>query len=237
VVNRRQPSLDALEQRLGYGFASRALLLQALVHSSYLNEAAGAGAASNERLEFLGDAVIGYVVARELYERFPEAQEGQLTELRAFLVRWETLAEAARRLDLGGYLVLGKGEEQTGGRQRPMNLARVFEALVGAAAEDGTMQETKSLVLRLLRPELESLELTSDVSDIKSRLQTAMQARFGKTPGYHTVGVDGADHARVFRVEVQLDGRVLGEGSGRNKRAAERAAAAQAFARLADEHR
>jgi ribonuclease-3 len=228
-------ALTALERRLGVTFRNRAMLAQSLVHRSYLNEARRPPEDSNERLEFLGDAVIGFVVARELYRRFPLASEGQLTELRAHLVRWETLATVANRLGLGGYLVLGRGEEQTGGRERPMNLARAFEAVVGAVMQDSTLRNAERFVLRELRPELNGLLPTTNVADIKSRLQEWAQATLGATPIYHTVGVEGPDHARSYRVQVEIAGRVLGEGAGRNKRTAERAAATQALGATADD--
>jgi len=227
--------LDALEAKLGILFKNRALLAKAMVHRSHLNEAKRPDIESNERLEFLGDAVIGFVVARELYRRFPGVPEGQLTELRAHLVRWETLATVAGRLDLGKHLALGRGEERTGGRERPMNLARAYEAVVGALLEDRGLRDTERFVLRTLKADLAELEATSNVADIKSRLQEWVQGRVGGTPIYQTVAVVGPDHAREYRVQVQIGDRVLGEGLGRNKRTAERAAAAEALTRLTDD--
>ncbi len=237
-MNATPSGLEQLEQRLGVRFRQRALLAQALVHRSHLNEARRPDEDSNERLEFLGDAVIGFVVARELYRRFPSAQEGQLTELRAHLVRWETLATVATRLDLGRHLVLGRGEEQTGGRNRPMNLARAFEAIVGAViedSEDGSLNDAERLLLRELGPELATLSPNTDVADVKSRLQEWTQGRLGETPVYRTTGVEGPDHAREYRVQVLVGERVLGEGTGRTKRTAERAAAAEAMQRAEDD--
>jgi ribonuclease-3 len=230
-----RPDLEPLESHLGRRFRDRNLLGHALVHRSYLNEANRPDTDSNERLEFLGDAVLGFVVARELYRRFPTALEGQLTELRAHLVRWETLAEAAKRLDLGAHLELGRGEEQTGGRQRPLNLARAFEAVVGAVLEDGSLDEAEGLILRLLQPELDALQATTNMADVKSRLQEWAQSRLGAIPVYRTVDIAGPDHERTYRVEVQVGDQVMGEGAGRNKRTAERAAAAEALERLADD--
>ena len=227
--------LGALEGKLGIQFKNKALLAKAMVHRSHLNEAKRPDIESNERLEFLGDAVIGYVVARALYRRFPGVPEGQLTELRAHLVRWETLAAVAARLDLGNHLALGRGEERTGGRQRPMNLARAYEAVVGALLEDRGLRQTERFVLRTLKADLAELEATSNVADIKSRLQEWVQGRLGGTPIYQTVAVVGPDHAREYRVQVQIGDRVLGEGLGRNKRTAERAAAAEALTRLTDD--
>lgn len=225
-------NLDVLQQSLGRRFDDVDLLAHALVHRSYLNEASLSAGDSNERMEFLGDAVIGFVIARELYRRFDTLAEGQLTQLRAMLVRWETLAAVANRLDLGAYLVLGKGEEHTGGRQRPMNLARALEAVVGAIAEDGTFRDAERFILRVMRPELDALKPNDNVRDIKSRLQEWAQARLAVTPGYQTVGVSGPDHARVYTVEVQVGDRVLGTGNGRNKLTAERAAATEALRQL-----
>jgi ribonuclease-3 len=232
-----RPSAD-LEAALGYRFTDRRLLDLALVHRSVLNEmpeGTSDTADSNERLEFLGDSVIGFVVARELYRRFPQAQEGRLTELRAHLVRWETLGEAGAALDLGSYLRLSRGEERSGGRDRPLILARAYEAVAGAILEDGTLKAAERFVLRTLRTHLAALDAASDVSDVKSRLQSWAQGRFGLAPSYRTVGVSGPDHARTYAVEVVLEDRVLGSGTGPNKRSAERAAAAQALQRAADD--
>ncbi len=181
-------------------------------------------------MEFLGDAVLGFVVARDLYRRFPEASEGQLTTLRAQLVKGETLAAVARRLGLSDLLELGRGEEQTGGRERPLNLARAYEAVIGAVAEDGGVTAAEAFIRRTLAPELRSVAPGESTHDPKSRLQVLCQARSGQTPVYRVASIDGPDHARLFRVEVAVGERVLGSGTGSNKRTAERLAAEMALA-------
>ena len=205
---------SALERILAYRFDDAAILQRSLVHRSYLNEVKADSVRSNERLEFLGDAVI------------------QLTELRSHLVRWETLGQVAARLGLGEYLVLGRGEERAGARARPMTLARAYEAVVGAIHEDGGIARAHEFILRSLGHELDSLQATTDVADVKSRLQTRAQAELGTLPAYRTVHVSGPAHERIYRVEVSVNERVLGTGEGRNKRGAERAAAEQALQQL-----
>ncbi|HEY7293490.1 MAG TPA: ribonuclease III [Dehalococcoidia bacterium] len=220
--------------RLGVRFRHPELLRRALVHRSLLNETGRPATESNERLEFLGDAVLGFVVARDLYRRFPEASEGQLTTLRAQLVKGETLAAVARRLGLSDLLELGRGEEQTGGRERPLNLARAYEAVIGALAEDGGLRAAEAFIRRTLAPELRAALPFDGAFDPKSRLQMLCQARAGKTPVYRVARIEGPDHARVFHVEVALDEQVLGSGEGRNKRTAERLAAEMALETLAE---
>ncbi|HLZ71177.1 MAG TPA: ribonuclease III [Dehalococcoidia bacterium] len=222
----------AAEQRLALRFRRPELLQRAFVHRSLLNETGQPATDSNERLEFLGDAVLGFVVARDLYRRFPEASEGQLTSLRAQLVNGETLATVAKRLELSELLRLGRGEEQTGGRGRPQNLARAFEAVIGALVEDGGLTAAEAFIRRTLAPEFVALASGEPAGDPKSALQVRCQARWSQTPVYRVAGIEGPDHARRFRVEVSLGERVLGSGAGSSKRSAERAAAEMALAAL-----
>ncbi len=221
-----------LEQRLGVRFDDPVLLQQALVHSSYVNENAGSFPESNERLEFLGDAVLGLVIADELYAAFPGEDEGMLTELRAHLVRRDTLAKAARKLDLGAALLLGKGEDDGGGRHRPTNLAHVYEAIVGAVFLDSGLETARSFVLASLREELVYVADESFTLDPKSRLQEISQSRFQTTPRYTVVETEGPDHARRFTVEAVIQGETVGSGSGRSKQAAEKQAAQKALEQL-----
>jgi ribonuclease-3 len=220
--------LAQLQKALGLKFKSSSLLEQALVHRSYLNEARAQGLESNERLEFLGDAVLGLIVSQQLCARFPDLDEGDLTRLKTSLIRWETLARAAERLSLGDHLLLGRGEESTGGRQRPSNLARVLEAVIGAAFLDRGLDKTRDLVLRCLAPDIDRVETGQVALDSKSRLQQLAQSYWHETPVYRTVAATGPDHAKVFTVEVQAAGRTLGRGSGRSKKEAESEAASQA---------
>jgi ribonuclease-3 len=230
VVARSKRS--ALEQRVGVKFNDAALLKQALVHSSYVNENPHAAPESNERLEFLGDAVLGLVVADELFAKYPDQDEGQLTELRTLLVRGGTLAKAARRLKLGDGLFLGRGEEAGGGRSRPTNLAHAYEALVGAVFLDRGLATARRFVRQSLEPEFESLPVRPFPLDSKSRLQELSQSRYQTPPQYRLVEAVGPDHARRFTIEVLVQGRPMGRGEGLSKQEAEKEAAREALARL-----
>lgn len=186
--------LDTLQSVLQVQFEDISLLKQALVHRSYLNENPDFELPSNERLEFLGDALVGLVVAEELYRQFPELPEGELTHLRSILVRKETLARLAVSLRLGDYLCLGKGEESSGGRQRESNLARVFEAVVGAILIDRGFVVARDFVLERLGEELERLKAVKPGVDYKSALQQFTQSRLQLTPVYRTVSEAGPEH-------------------------------------------
>lgn len=221
-----------LERRLGVKFKKRALLQQALIHSSYVNENPNLAPESNERLEFLGDAVLGLVVADDLFEAYPDEDEGHLTELRTHLVRRDTLAKAARRMHLGADLLLGRGEEAGGGRGRPTNLSHVYEAVTGAVFLDGGLNAARKFVRTSLRPELEEMTERSFPADPKSRLQELSQSRYQTPPHYRQVHAEGPDHARRFTIEVLVDGKVFGVGSGRSKQDAEKEAAHEALTNL-----
>lgn len=184
---------------------------------------------SNERLEFLGDAVLGFVVADELYTRFPDSSEGELTKLRAALVRGETLSRIASSLQLGEYLFLGHGEEESGGRSRPRNLSCALEAVIGAVFLDRGFDIARDFILKLLDDEVDVVVEDKLTDDYKSRLQQVIQSEQKITPVYRTVEEIGPDHAKVFTVEVLAGDTVLGRGSGRSKRAAEMDAARQAL--------
>lgn len=221
-----------LQRKLKVRFKHPELLAQAMVHRSHLNEALGEQLESNERLEFLGDAVLGCVIARRLFDRYPQVDEGRLTELRAHLVKGETLAHVAERYGLGRYLLLGKGEDATGGRIRPLNLARVFEAVLGAMLLDTGFARTEKFILRALAPELEELGGGDLPTDVKSQLQHAAQALFGMPPRYRIVSAEGPDHAKLFTVEAVVGEKVLGTGRGLSKRIAEKQAAGEAMRAL-----
>jgi len=223
---------SALEGRLGVKFKDPTFLRQALVHSSYVNENPGLEPESNERLEFLGDAVLGLVVADELYGAFPDQDEGKLTELRAHLVRRDTLAKAARRLQLGEELLLGRGEDAGGGRHRPTNLAHAYEAIVGAIFLDGGFAGARRFVQRSLKPDFEAITERAFPFDPKSRLQEISQSRYQTTPAYRLVGASGPDHARRYTVEAVVDGHALGSGEGSSKQQAEKEAARRALESL-----
>ena len=217
--------LEEIQQALGVSFKNISLLEQSLVHRSYLNENPDFSLPSNERLEFLGDAVLGLIVADNLYRGFPHLSEGEMTRLRAFLVRQETLAEVATSLNLGQYLYLGRGEASGGGRERPSNLACALEAIISAVFIDQGLARTRKLVLRWLNPRLEKALQEEQGSDYKSRLQEVIQARQHLTPVYRMVEVVGPDHARQFTAEVVVGKKVLGRGQGSSKQIAEMEAA------------
>jgi len=224
--------LDALQQTLGISFNNLSLLEEALVHSSYINENPSLAPASNERLEFLGDAVLGLIVAERLYQDFPHADEGEMTRLRAALIRRDTLARIARAIGLGGYLYLGKGEEASGGQRKPANLAGALEAVIAAIFLDQGSAITKDFILRLLNPELQKAVSQGAGVDHKSRLQELIQAREQQTPAYRIVEEVGPDHDKWFTVEVMVGDTVLGRGSGKGKKAAETEAARSALKQL-----
>ena len=221
-----------LEDLLGTAFRDESLLRQAFVHRSYLNENPEAALDSNERLEFLGDAALGLAVAQRLYEHFPTHGEGLLTELRAHLVRRDTLARAAERLTLGEHLLLGRGEESAGGRRRPSSLAAVFEAVVGAILLDQGLAAVERFVSSALAIELEGIRSGIVPADPKSRLQILVQSRGQPLPEYRTSKAEGPEHARLFTVEAYLNGDVVGVGQGKTKRQAEREAARRALEKL-----
>jgi ribonuclease-3 len=223
--------LVELSERLGVEFGDYSLLSRALTHRSYINENPAITLEDNERLEFLGDAVIDFIVAGYLYHRFPEMDEGELTALRAALVRAETLAKFARAVDLGRYLRLGYGEEESGGRERTPLLCATFEAVIGAIYLDRGLERARPIVEGYIRPMLEQIRAGSLHKDAKSEFQVWAQARFNKTPHYRVIDSEGPDHAKTFTVRAMVGDETWGEGRGRSKQLAAQAAAAAAMAR------
>ena len=218
-----------LEERLGYQFQNRTLLENALTHSSYANEHRDAGMPSNERLEFLGDSVLGMVVADHLYREHPNMPEGELTRTRAAMVCEDSLVEVARTLDLGRYLRLGKGEDAGGGRTRPSILADATEAVIAAIYLDGGIAQARRTIRTLILGNEEELSASRDY---KTALQELVQKESGQKLTYRLVGETGPDHAKCFSMEVDLNGTVIGAGEGRTKKAAEQAAAKAAIVTL-----
>lgn len=216
----------SLEGALGASFEDRAVLALALVHRSFLNENPGAFPESNERLEFLGDAFLGLVVAEELFARHPGKPEGELTAMRSALVCGEALARIARSLDLGGHLLMGRGEEASGGRDRPSNLAAAFEAVTGALLVDQGYHAARSFVIRVMADEM---SLEEAPRSPKSLLQEMVQCRGAGSPSYRVVETKGADHDPEFTSEVEVSGKVVGRGTGRRKSLAETEAAREAL--------
>ena len=224
--------MEALEEKLGYRFTDRALLANALTHSSYANENRGRGAQSNERLEFLGDSVLGMVTADYLYRTHPDLPEGDLTRTRAALVCESSLVEVAQRLDLGAYLKLGRGEEAGGGRERPSIVADAVEAVLAAVYLDGGIGSARKLIQRFI---LDKEGEKSASRDYKTALQELVQRESGRVLGYKLIGSWGPDHAKVFSVEVDLNGAPIGQGRGRSKKEAEQMAAKAAIEKMAAE--
>jgi ribonuclease III len=225
------PDTARLQQSLGVSFKNTALLEQSLVHSSYINENPGFTLGHNERLEFLGDAVLDFVVAVRLYKEFPTISEGEMTRLRASLVRRETLAAIARNIDLGSFLYMGKGEEASGGRQKLPNLASALEAVIAAVYLDGGITVAEQSIIRLLAGEWQKLAAGA-AGDFKSRLQEYAQSKFQSPPMYRLVSESGPDHDKSFIVDVSVNGKTAGVGSGKSKKLAETEAARQAMEKL-----
>ena len=223
---------NELQKTLGVSFQQPDLLTQALTHSSYANENPGIAPTSNERLEFLGDAILGLIVAENLFRDFPGMSEGEMTRLRSILVKQETLARVAESIKLGNYLYLGKGEEASGGRDKPANLARALEALIAAVYLDQGSAATEQLVLEILDTELLKTLYQGAIIDYKSQLQELLQAKTQQTPVYNLIETQGPDHNKNFTVEVRLGNDMLATGVGRSKKKAETEAARIALEKL-----
>ncbi|MEZ4510547.1 MAG: ribonuclease III [Chloroflexota bacterium] len=224
--------LRELEGILDIDFQDYSLLLRALTHRSFLNENPDELLEDNERLEFLGDAVLSFVVGAFLYNRFPEKKEGELTSLRAALVRAETLAQFARQIELGRFLRLGFGEAESGGRERTPLLCAAFEAVVGAVYLDRGLTAVKPLVEKLVGPALSTILSASLHKDARSEFQVWAQATHSITPHYEVINTEGPDHAKVFKVQVLVGDTAWGEGTGRSKQLASQAAATAAMSRV-----
>lgn len=229
------PTLDErverLEATLEIAFADRATAVAAITHKSYCNEHRE-HASHNERLEFLGDAVVDLAISQRLMERFPQADEGALSKMRALLVNEESLAKVARGLDLGELLLLGKGEERTGGREKSSVLADALEAVLGAVFLSGGMTAAMTLVDRWFGGLLDTVAEGGSGTDYKTRLQEQVQGRLRASPRYRVVAEAGPDHSKEFEVEVTLGAQVFGRARGRSKKEAEQLAAQQALATL-----
>ena len=218
-------------QRVGLSFRNMGLLMRALTHRSYLNEYRDAPE-DNERLEFLGDAILDFLVGEWLYHRFPEKREGDLTRIRAALVCREQLAAFARQIDLGRAMRLGRGEAANGGRERDTLLSATFEALIGALYLDSGLETVRAFLMPLLEPAIALILEQRLDEDPKSVLQEWVQARGHASPTYHTISVEGPEHQRIFRIEVRVDGEPWGVGTGPSKREATKAAALDALQRI-----
>jgi ribonuclease-3 len=228
-----KPKLDPaeLETRIGYVFRDRSLLQLALTHPSVAHEQ-GVPMQTNQRLEFLGDAVLQLVLTRELYEKFPDFGEGPLTKARAKMVNRRTLAEHARHISLGRFLIVSRGEEIHGGRERPSALADTFEALLGAIFLDSGFEVAREFILTQFHAGFGSLGVIPTLENPKGELQEFLQSTSSQAPQYHVVAATGPDHDRVFECTVHHNGEELARGQGKSKKAAESEAALQALATL-----
>ena len=230
-MSKSEEAISAFEAALGLRFRDRELLTQALTHRSFVNEYDG-DALDNERLEFLGDAVLDLIVADLLYRKFPRVDEGELTQLRAALVKTESLAQLGVDCRLGEYLRIGHGEELSGGRERLTILCRAFEAVIGAIYLDRGMAAVKGFVVPPLLDLLDHIIREGLHIDARSELQERVQARLNIKPDYHLAGAEGPEHAKEFRVEVAIGDMLIGSGVGGSKRAAAQDAARAALKQL-----
>ncbi len=222
--------MKTLETKLGYQFQNPKLLDHALTHSSYANEHHLGSISSNERLEFLGDSVLGMIVADHLYRTFPDLPEGDLTRIRANLVCEGSLVLVAKEWDLGRYLKLGKGENACGGRSRPSILADAVEAVLAAVFLDGGLEHDRDIIQRFLLDRMEQVNRAS--RDHKTYLQELVQRKSGQVLSYELIGESGPDHNKTFQMQVLLNGQPIGQGTGHSKKEAEQAAANAAIERL-----
>jgi ribonuclease-3 len=229
-MTKRDPSVFADEH--GLVFNNSELLKTAFVHSSYVNELADSDQEDNERLEFLGDSILNFVVSEWLFARYPNSREGDLTAMRAALVKRDALARFARRLNLGDFLFLGHGEEESGGRKRAATLCATFEAVIGAIYLDLGIDVVRDFVLPIVQADLGRSTLETLHKDPKSRLQEWSQSTFGVLPRYKQIDHAGPDHAKIFMFQVTIRDRRLGVGEGASKQEASLAAAAMALHRL-----
>ncbi|MFC1540711.1 ribonuclease III, partial [Candidatus Margulisiibacteriota bacterium] len=226
--------LHECEKKLGTSFLNKVLLNQSLTHSSYGHEQK---IPDNERLEFLGDAILKLVVSEYVYHKFPERAEGDLTKIRAAVISDETLANVGRKLNLGSYLLLSANEKRTGGMRRKSNLANTLEAVIGAVFLDSGIGKSREMILGFLASEIEKVSRVGYITDFKSTVQEYAQKRKWELPRYRVIRETGPKHRRVFWMEVKIQGKRYGTGRGRNKKEAEQRAAMHALSRLRSEGR
>ena len=223
--------MEELEEKIGYGFKNRELLRTALTHSSYANERHGGDCRSYERLEFLGDSILGLITAEFLYAHEPRLPEGRMTKLRAELVCESSLYRVALKLELGKHMRLGRGEEHTGGRQRPSILADMVEAIIAAMYQDSGMEQSRRFVLEMILKDA-PIDESHTNADYKTRLQELVQRKSDQHISYTMTGESGPDHNKLFSFSVSINGVPAGEGSGRTKKEAEQMAAMKALEAL-----
>lgn len=236
IDKEREKKLKDLERKIKYNFKNKDILNLSLTHSSYAYEKDNKSNAQNERLEFLGDAVLNLIVSDYIYYRYPEKPEGELAKIRAFLVNKTVLAKIAKKLDIGHYLLLGKGEELTGGRKRNSILANAVEAIIGAIYLDKGIKEVRKFIICQLEKDMELLERDGKYNiDSKTLLQEITQEKFKVLPEYRVVRIKGPDHKRLYEIDVLIKDKVSGFGTGRSKKEAEQRAALMAIEKLEKE--
>jgi ribonuclease-3 len=228
----RLKKLKIFEKSTGYGFRNKSLLNQALTHKSFANEKNMERSSDNERLEFLGDSVLGLVISHTLFNECPGEDEGVLTRYKSQLVSGETLARIAKELAIGEYLLLGKGEEASGGRKHLSNLMCSLEAIIGAVFLDGGLKASHGFITKIFRPEIQLVKEGRGSKDYKSIFQQIALRKFKTTPSYKVLSEIGPDHKKHFIVEAVVAGKRLGIGSGHNKKSAEQASAREAISAL-----
>lgn len=226
--------LSTLETIIGYSFTNKELLRQALTHKSFANENATLGLLHNESLEFLGDSVLGFVISTSLYARFPGHSEGDLSRFRSYLVSGEHLVRLARTLQLGDFLLLGRGEHKTQGRQKKNILTDSLEALIAAVYLDGGIRHVRTFINRIFHDAIKNLEAKKPViHDYKTRLQEYLAESRSAIPRYTITGEEGPDHEKTFYAQIEVNGEVLGSGEGTSKKQAQQMAAREAMEKLA----
>ncbi len=222
----------ALEQSLGYSFRDRQLLLEALTHRSFYHEHPDQAYAYNERLEFLGDSVLGFVIVEYLYSLESKLPESVMAKTKSYIVKEAVLSDLASHISLGKYLRLGKGEETTGGRTKRSLLADAVEAVLGALYLDGGLGEARSLILSFLKEKIDSIISSGEFHDFKTELQEKTQMLFGSIPAYKIIKQEGEEHKKIFTIEVHIAGEHYGTGIGKSKKEAEISAAKEALKKL-----
>lgn len=225
-------NLTGLEKSLGYSFKKKSLLKEAITHKSYAHEKQNRSVAFNERMEFLGDAVLELIISEYLFMTYSEYTEADLSRIKAYTVQESTLSMTAKEMDLGKHLLLGKGEEITGGREKASLLANVFEAVLAAIYMDSGYKKARDFVLKHLKDKIDKIESMKFIFDYKTRLQEVAQAQFGILPKYVTDKEEGPEHKKTFQVKVLINDKLLGSGKGKTKKAASQKAAEAALKKI-----
>jgi len=227
-----EPGISQLQKSIGHKFKDKDLLVEAITHKSFRHEYPERAESHNERLEFMGDSVLGLVVADYLFKKFKDLTEAEMSRIKSHLVKRKVLAEIATGISLGSYLRVGKGEEGSGGRMKLSLLANAMEAVIGAVFEDAGYERAREMVLKLLGDRLEVAISSGDFSDYKSQLQELCQTRYGCLPQYRLAAQEGEEHSKTFTFEVLVNGEVMGIGKGRSKKEAQLRAAGEALQNL-----